>query len=144
MFLHQQVRADDPRMGAVYDHFARNLSDIIRDGKTQRRGNCRKHRGGELEGLRAICLGASARLDRMRIKANGNSFIKTVLRHNRPAKLRKPRGGIAMRHRLMMILRNSGFVRAVVRWRSAKPPTRKDSLRPPATWTPCVFVATAG
>ncbi len=33
MFLHQQVRADDPRMGAVYDHFARNLSDIIRVGR---------------------------------------------------------------------------------------------------------------
>jgi tetratricopeptide (TPR) repeat protein len=33
MFLHQQVRADDPRMGAVYDHFARNLSDIIKVGR---------------------------------------------------------------------------------------------------------------
>lgn len=33
MFLNQQVRADDPRMHAVYDHFARNLSDIIRVGR---------------------------------------------------------------------------------------------------------------
>jgi tetratricopeptide (TPR) repeat protein len=33
MFLNQQVRADDPRMSAVYDHFTRNLSDIIRSGK---------------------------------------------------------------------------------------------------------------
>jgi tetratricopeptide (TPR) repeat protein len=33
MFLNQQVRADDPRMGAVYDHFARNLADIIRAGR---------------------------------------------------------------------------------------------------------------
>ncbi|MGH8021961.1 MAG: tetratricopeptide repeat protein [Limisphaerales bacterium] len=33
MFLNQQVRADDPRMTAVYDHFARNLSDIIRVGR---------------------------------------------------------------------------------------------------------------
>jgi tetratricopeptide (TPR) repeat protein len=33
MFLDQQVRADDPRMGAVYDHFTRNLSDIIRLGR---------------------------------------------------------------------------------------------------------------
>ena len=33
MFLHQQVRADDPRMSAVYDHFSRNLSDIIRAGR---------------------------------------------------------------------------------------------------------------
>jgi tetratricopeptide (TPR) repeat protein len=34
MFLGQQVPADDPRMGAVYDHFARNLSDIIRTGRS--------------------------------------------------------------------------------------------------------------
>ena len=30
MFLHQQVRADDPRMRVVYDHFVWNLTDIIR------------------------------------------------------------------------------------------------------------------
>ena len=33
MFLNQQVQADDPRMKVVYDHFTRNLSDIIRAGK---------------------------------------------------------------------------------------------------------------
>jgi len=33
MFLNQQIRADDPRMSAVYDHFSRNLSDIIRTGR---------------------------------------------------------------------------------------------------------------
>ena len=33
MFLNQQIRADDPRMNAVYDHFARNLSDIIKTGR---------------------------------------------------------------------------------------------------------------
>jgi len=33
MFLDQQVRADDPRMSAVYDHFSRNLFDIIRAGR---------------------------------------------------------------------------------------------------------------
>ncbi len=33
MFLNQQVRADDPRMNAVYGHFARNLADIIRAGR---------------------------------------------------------------------------------------------------------------
>ena len=33
MFLNQQVRADDPRMLVVYDHFARNLADIIRVGR---------------------------------------------------------------------------------------------------------------
>ena len=33
MFLDQQVRADDPRMGVVYDHFTRNLSDIIGAGR---------------------------------------------------------------------------------------------------------------
>jgi tetratricopeptide (TPR) repeat protein len=33
MFLNQQVRADDPRMSVVYDHFTRNLSDIIQTGK---------------------------------------------------------------------------------------------------------------
>lgn len=33
MFLNQQVPAGDPRMKAVYDHFARNLSDIIRAGR---------------------------------------------------------------------------------------------------------------
>ena len=33
MFLNQQVRADDPRMKVVYDHFARNLEDIIRSGR---------------------------------------------------------------------------------------------------------------
>ncbi|MGC9940908.1 MAG: tetratricopeptide repeat protein [Verrucomicrobiota bacterium] len=33
MFLNQQIRADDPRMKAVYDHFERNLSDIISLGK---------------------------------------------------------------------------------------------------------------
>jgi tetratricopeptide (TPR) repeat protein len=33
MFLNQQVQADDPRMRAVYDHFAQNLEDIIRVGR---------------------------------------------------------------------------------------------------------------
>ena len=33
MFLNQQIRADDPRMSVVYDHFARNLSDIIKVGR---------------------------------------------------------------------------------------------------------------
>lgn len=33
MFLDQQVRGDDPRMNAVYDHFAQNLSDIIAVGR---------------------------------------------------------------------------------------------------------------
>ena len=33
MFLNQQVRADDPRMNAVYHHFERNLADIIRAGR---------------------------------------------------------------------------------------------------------------
>ena len=33
MFLDQQVRADDPRMKAVYDHFEQNLADIIRTGQ---------------------------------------------------------------------------------------------------------------
>lgn len=33
MFLNQQVRADDPRMAAVYQHFGRNLADIIRAGQ---------------------------------------------------------------------------------------------------------------
>jgi tetratricopeptide (TPR) repeat protein len=33
MFLDQQVRADDRRMSAVYDHFSRNLSDIVKTGR---------------------------------------------------------------------------------------------------------------
>ncbi len=33
MFLNQQVRLDDPRMETVYDHFSRNLADIIRTGR---------------------------------------------------------------------------------------------------------------
>ncbi len=33
MFLENQVRPDDPRMGAVYSHFARNLADIINTGR---------------------------------------------------------------------------------------------------------------
>ncbi|MGA2243253.1 MAG: tetratricopeptide repeat protein [Verrucomicrobiota bacterium] len=33
MFLNQQVRADDPRMNAVYRHFERNLADIIQAGQ---------------------------------------------------------------------------------------------------------------
>jgi tetratricopeptide (TPR) repeat protein len=33
MFLNQQVRDDDPRMSAVYDHFSRNLLDIIKTGR---------------------------------------------------------------------------------------------------------------
>jgi len=33
MFLDQQVRADDPRMNAVYHHFERNLADIISTGQ---------------------------------------------------------------------------------------------------------------
>jgi len=36
MFIDRQVRADDPRMNAVYHHFERNLADIIRAG--ERRG----------------------------------------------------------------------------------------------------------
>lgn len=33
MFLNKQVPASDPRMKVVYDHFARNLADIIRVGR---------------------------------------------------------------------------------------------------------------
>jgi tetratricopeptide (TPR) repeat protein len=33
MFLNQQVRMDDPRMETVYDHFSRNLADVIRTGR---------------------------------------------------------------------------------------------------------------
>jgi len=33
MFLHEQVRADDPRMEAVYRNFKRNLADIIQTGR---------------------------------------------------------------------------------------------------------------
>ena len=33
MFLNEQVRADDPRMDAVYRNFKRNLADIIRTGR---------------------------------------------------------------------------------------------------------------
>ena len=33
MFLNQQVQEDDPRMKVVYDHFTRNLADIIRTGR---------------------------------------------------------------------------------------------------------------
>ena len=33
MFLNQQVRADDPAMSAVYEHFVRNLHDIIQTGR---------------------------------------------------------------------------------------------------------------
>ncbi|MDR3459721.1 MAG: tetratricopeptide repeat protein [Verrucomicrobiae bacterium] len=33
MFLNQQVLMDDPRMGAVYDHFSKNLADIISVGR---------------------------------------------------------------------------------------------------------------
>jgi len=33
MFLNQQVRLDDLRMGRVYDHFLKNLADIIRTGR---------------------------------------------------------------------------------------------------------------
>ena len=32
MFLDQQVRADDPRLNVVYDHFQKNLADIIHAG----------------------------------------------------------------------------------------------------------------
>ena len=38
MFLGQQVRRDDPRMGAVYHHFQRNLADIIETGQEQGAG----------------------------------------------------------------------------------------------------------
>jgi tetratricopeptide (TPR) repeat protein len=34
MFLDQQVRRDDPRLDTVYHHFAKNLSAIIRSGKS--------------------------------------------------------------------------------------------------------------
>jgi len=33
MFLNQQVRRDDPRMNAVYEHFEKNLADIISVGQ---------------------------------------------------------------------------------------------------------------
>lgn len=32
MFLRQQIRADDPRLAKVYEHFQRNLEDILRIG----------------------------------------------------------------------------------------------------------------
>jgi tetratricopeptide (TPR) repeat protein len=38
MFLNQQIRSDDPRMGAVYDHFSRNLADIIKLGRNSGAG----------------------------------------------------------------------------------------------------------
>lgn len=33
MFLNQQVRANDPRMNVVYDHFKKNLADIVGIGR---------------------------------------------------------------------------------------------------------------
>ncbi len=38
MFLNQQIRRDDPRMDAVYDHFSRNLADIIKSGRNSGAG----------------------------------------------------------------------------------------------------------
>ncbi len=38
MFLNQQIRRDDPRMEAVYDHFSRNLADIIKSGRNSGAG----------------------------------------------------------------------------------------------------------
>jgi tetratricopeptide (TPR) repeat protein len=38
MFLNQQIRSDDPRMDAVYDHFSRNLADIIKSGRNSGAG----------------------------------------------------------------------------------------------------------
>jgi hypothetical protein len=32
MFIHQQVAADDPRMERLYQHFKRNLADILDAG----------------------------------------------------------------------------------------------------------------
>jgi len=48
MFLNQQVRDDDPRMSAVYDHFSRNLW-TYQDRQARRCGNCCQHRGGDLK-----------------------------------------------------------------------------------------------
>ena len=33
MFVHQQIRRDDPRMSVVYDHFQKNLASIVREGR---------------------------------------------------------------------------------------------------------------
>lgn len=38
MFLDQQVKADDPRMKSVYQHFQSNLNDIIRAGRSRGAG----------------------------------------------------------------------------------------------------------
>ena len=38
MFLNQQVPADDPRLNTVYDHFERNLADILREGQGKSAG----------------------------------------------------------------------------------------------------------
>lgn len=38
MFLGNQVRADDPRMTAVYDHFRQNLRDILKAGRASGAG----------------------------------------------------------------------------------------------------------
>jgi tetratricopeptide (TPR) repeat protein len=34
MFVKQQIRQDDPRMAVVYDHFQKNLDDILRRGES--------------------------------------------------------------------------------------------------------------
>ena len=33
MFVHQQIRRDDPRMSVVYDHFQKNLANIVQYGQ---------------------------------------------------------------------------------------------------------------
>ncbi|MFO1478446.1 MAG: tetratricopeptide repeat protein [Verrucomicrobiota bacterium] len=38
MFLDQQVRSDDPRLQTVYQHFDRNLADIVRAGRNSGAG----------------------------------------------------------------------------------------------------------
>ena len=121
MFLDQQVRASDPRMDAVYDHFSRNLSDIIATGRRSGAGIVVSTIAVNLRDCAPFGSEHIGPTYPIRTKQNGNSFMNKVSRHKRPARLRMRWDVIAPRRKLMTRWRNYIFVRAIAPWRSTRP-----------------------
>ena len=130
-------------MISVYDHFARNLSDIITPGSRSGAGivvstvavnlkDCAPFASAHRPGLCEADKAKWEQLYRNGINAQAADKIGEAAEWYREAA------------QIDDVSRSFIFVRAGVRWRWAKPPERKNNFRPHATRIPCVFVATAG
>ena len=127
MFLEQQVRADDARIGSVHHHFERNLVDMIQAGRKMGAGvvvstvavnlkDCAPfasvHRLGLSESDRTkwekLVAGGIAAEESGQLKEAADNFSQAVLIDDRFAELRFRQARLALAHGEMAEARRQG------------------------------------